>query len=92
MANTATAIILTAGTLTFANEWYQTKKVDWKVPVATLIMAAAFDGLAHLDSGAATMVSIMVLIGAATTKFDGKSIVDTVSENLGSGTTKKAAK
>jgi len=83
MANTATVIVLTAGTMTFANEWYQTKTVNWKVPVATILAAAIFDGLAQLDSKAATLLSVMVLIGAATAKFGGKSVADTVSETFG---------
>jgi hypothetical protein len=79
MAELATGIILTAGTMTFANEWYQTGKVNWRVPVATLIGAAVFDALAHIDSKAAVGLSIIVLMGAATTKFGGKSAVDTIA-------------
>jgi hypothetical protein len=75
----ATAIVLVAGTMTFANEWYQTKQVNWRVPVATLLLAAVFDGISHLDRGIATTISVMVLIGAATTDFNGKSVADTVS-------------
>jgi hypothetical protein len=86
MPNAATVIILTAGTMTFANEWYQTKKIDWKVPLATIIGAAAFDGLAHLDSKTATLLSVIVLLGASTTKFNGYSPYDTISE-LFSGST-----
>jgi cation transport ATPase len=76
---TATVIILTAGTMTFANEWYQTKEVNWKVPIATLLLAAAFDGLSHIDSEVSTMLAVMVLIGAALTEFNGKSAVSTIS-------------
>jgi hypothetical protein len=80
MANTATGIILLAGTITFANEWYQTHEVNWRVPVATVLVAAAFDGLAHIDSHAAVGLSIMVLIGASVTKFNGKSAADTMAQ------------
>lgn len=79
MANVATGIILVAGTMTFTNEWYQTKKVNWRVPVATLLGAAIFDGLAHIDDKAAVGLAIIVLMGAATTKFGGKSAVDTIA-------------
>lgn len=79
MASIATGIILTAGTMTFVNEWYQLKKVNWRVPVATLLGAAIFDGLAHIDEKAAVGLAIIVLMGAATTKFGGKSAVDTIA-------------
>jgi hypothetical protein len=75
----ATGIILIAGTATFTTEWYNTKKVNFKVPVATLLAAAVFDGLAKLDSKAATGLSIMVLLGALTTKWGGKSVVETLA-------------
>jgi glucokinase len=80
VANLATGIILVAGTSTFANEWYQTGKVNWRVPVATLLLAAGFDALAHIDDKAAVGLSIVVLIGAATTRFGGKSTADTLAE------------
>ena len=75
----APSIILTAGTITFANEWYQTKKVDWKVPVATLLAAAIFDGLALVDSKAATSLAVIAFIGAITTSFNGKSAAGTLA-------------
>ena len=83
MANVATGIILVAGTATFANEWYVTKKVNWRVPVATLLLAAAFDGLAHVDDKAAVGLSVIVLLGALTTKFHGKSVADTLAQLFG---------
>jgi len=81
----ATAIILFAGTMTFANEWYQTKQVNWRIPVATLLVAAGFDGLSHLDSGIATMLAVMVLIGAGTTEFNGQSVAGTLAQLFKSG-------
>jgi len=79
VAELATGIILTAGTITFANEWYQTGKPQWKVPVATVLAAAVFDGLSHIDSKAAVGLSIIVLLGAFTTRFNNKSVADTVA-------------
>ena len=80
MTNTGTAIVLLAGTITFGNEWYQTGKVNWKVPGATLLAAAAIDGLSHVDEKAGVGLSIMVLIAAVTVRFSGKSVVDTLAE------------
>jgi hypothetical protein len=91
MASTATGIILIAGTATFTNEWYQTKKVNFKVPIATLFAAAVFDGFAKLDDKAAIGISVIVLLGALTTKFGGKSVVETVSELMSSTTKKQTA-
>lgn len=85
MANTATVIVLTAGTITFVNEWYQTKEVNWRVPVATVLLGAIFDGLARIDSKAATGLSVMVLLGALLTRFNGKSVVDQINTSFGSG-------
>jgi hypothetical protein len=79
VANTATGIILIAGTTTFATEWYNTKKVNFKIPVATLLAAAIFDGFAKLDDKAAIGVSVIVLLGAFTTKWGGKSAAETLA-------------
>lgn len=76
---TATSIILVAGTMTFTNEWYQTKKINWRVPVATLLLGAGFDGLSQLDSKVANMLAVMVLIGAGLTQFNGKSAAGTLA-------------
>lgn len=87
----ATAIVLFAGTMTFANEWYQTKQVNWRIPVATLLLGAAFDGLSHLDRGISTMLAVMVLIGAGTTQFNGQSVAGTLAQLFQSGPLPKGA-
>jgi hypothetical protein len=83
VAATATGIILVAGSITFGNEWYQTGKADFKVAVATMFAAAIFDGLARLDDKAAIGLSVVVLLGAFTTRFGGKSVSDTMVELFG---------
>jgi hypothetical protein len=80
MTDLATGIVLTAGTITFGNEWYQTGKVNFKVAVATLLAAAVFDGLSHIDDKAAVGLSVMVLLGAFTAKFGGKSVAETLAQ------------
>jgi hypothetical protein len=82
----ATGVILVAGTITFSNEWYQTGKVNWRIPVATMLAAAIFDGLAKVDERAALGLSVIALIGAFTTKFNGKSVADTVSGIMSNST------
>jgi glucokinase len=80
---TATGIILIAGTITFANEWYQTKVINWRVPVATTLAALVFDGIAHVNDHAATGLAVMALLVAMLTRFNGKSVADTVTELFG---------
>ena len=75
----ATGIVLTAGTMTFANEWYQTKQLNFRIPVATLLLAAGFDGLSKLDTKISTTLAVIVFIGALTTEFNGKSTASTLA-------------
>jgi PPE-repeat protein len=89
MASTATGLVLIAGTATFATEWYNTGKVNFKVPIATLLAAAVFDGLAKLDDKAAVGLSVLVLLGALTTKWGGRSAVETVAAVFTEQTEKK---
>jgi glucokinase len=79
---TATGIILVAGTITFANEWYQTKNINWRVPLATIFAALIFDGVAHVNDRAATGLAIMVLLGAMVTRFNGKSVAGTLADTF----------
>jgi putative effector of murein hydrolase len=82
VANTAAGIILVAGGITFTNDWYQTHEINWRVPIATVLAAAVFDGLAKLDDKAAVGVAVMVLIGAFVNKVNGKSIADVLAESF----------
>lgn len=79
MAETATVIVLVAGGMTFTNQWYQTRNLDWKVPVATVILAAGVGVISNLDRKAAILLSALIFFGAATTQFDGRSPIDVVS-------------
>jgi hypothetical protein len=78
MAELGTDIILVAGGLTFANEWYQTKVINWRVPIATLILSWAVEGVSRLNSTAGTGIGIAALIVASSTQFNGKSPVQTI--------------
>lgn len=88
MANAAAGIILIAGGITFTNEWYQEHTINWRVPIATVLAAAVFDGLAKLDEKAAVGLSVIVLIGAFVNKVNGKSIADVLNESFSSKATK----
>lgn len=82
MAEIATVIVLSAGSVTFVNQWYWTHNLDWKVPVATVLLAAGIDGLSHLDRKLSVTLSLLILLGALTTEFNGHSAMNTVSSFL----------
>jgi hypothetical protein len=85
MAAPATDVILAAGAVTFTGEWYWNKQLDWKVPLATVILAAAFEGLSNVDRHGATLLSVMVFAGAMSTKFNGHSAFEMVTNLVGGG-------
>lgn len=89
MAAPATIITLVAGTATFSSEWYFSHELDWKVPLATVLLAAGMEGFSSIDRNGATILSLLILAGALTTKFNGHSALDMIT-GLVSGTGKLA--
>ncbi len=81
----APGIILVAGTGTFANEWLQTGKPNWRVVPATLLASWGFAGLDKLSEKASVSLAIMAAIVAVTTKFNGKSVVQEINSALKGG-------
>jgi hypothetical protein len=75
---TGAKLVLLAGTLTFSNEWLQTHQVNWRVPVATVLAAAALSGLGKVSPGGATGLGIMAVIVAAATPLNGKSPIQEI--------------
>jgi hypothetical protein len=73
--SSAPGIVFLAGSLTFANEWYQTDQVNWKVPIATFGAAWLMAGIAEISDKTATGLAIMALIVACSTPFGGKSVL-----------------
>jgi hypothetical protein len=78
-ADTGMKLVLLAGTLTFTNEWVQTKAINWRVPVATVLAAAAVAGVGKVSPGAATSLGVMAVIVAAATPLNGKSPIQEIS-------------
>ena len=72
----STGLILTAGTLTFGNEWIQTGTPNWRIPVATFGAAFLFTGIDSISPKAGTALGVMVLIAAVTVRFNGKSVAE----------------
>lgn len=63
----STGILLTAGAISFGNEWvHNPAHPNWKIPVATLVAAVMFAGLEHVPAGEpfAVGVASIVLVGA----------------------------
>lgn len=82
----APGIILVAGTGTFANEWLQTGKPNWRVIPATLLASWGFTALDKLSPKASVALALMAGIVAVTTTFGGKSIVQELNSVLNGGT------
>jgi hypothetical protein len=78
-ADTGMKLVLLAGTLTFTNEWIQTRGINWRVPVATVLAAAAVAGVGKVSSGGATSLGVMALIVAAATPLNGKSPIQEIA-------------
>jgi hypothetical protein len=72
-------LVLLAGTLTFANEWLQTREVNWRIPVATVLAGAATAGIGQVSPGGAVSLGVMALIVAAVTPLNGRSPVQEIS-------------
>jgi|HubBroStandDraft_1064217.scaffolds.fasta_scaffold1479286_2 hypothetical protein len=87
--DTGMKLVLLAGTLTFSNEWLQTREVNWRIPVATVLAAAATAGLGRVSPGGAASLGVMALIVAAATPLNGKSPIQQIGSVVnGSGTVK----
>lgn len=57
----STGLILTAGTITFGNEWLH-GHLNWKVPVATIGAAVVFAGLEKVSQPAAVGLAVIALV------------------------------
>jgi len=81
--------VLGAGAMTFVTKFYYTQDIDWKIVIATPLIAGGFALLGKLDSNATMILGIMALMTAATTKFNGNSFVSLLTA-LGPGGAPKA--
>lgn len=74
--DTGMKFVLVAGTMSFGNEWFQTKKVNWRIPVATVLAGAATAGIGRVSPGGAASLGVMAIIVASTTSLNGKSPIE----------------
>lgn len=69
----STGIMLAVGTISFGNEWLQTGKPNFRIPVATLFAALFLDGIEHAYPKAAVGLAGIALITVLITPLNGKS-------------------
>jgi hypothetical protein len=72
-------LVILAGTLTFGNEWLQTREVNWRIPVATVLAGAAAAAVGQVSPSGAASLGVMALIVAAVTPLNGRSPVQEFS-------------
>ena len=68
----STGILLTAGAVTFGNEWiHNPTHPNWKIPVATLAISVIFAGVEHIPGAAplAVGVATIALVGCLLGSF-----------------------
>jgi hypothetical protein len=90
--DTGMKLVLFAGTLTFSNEWLQTRELNWRVPVATVLAAAAVAGIGRVSPGGATSLGVMAVIAAAATPLNGKSPIQEIGSVVNSSRAKVKTK
>lgn len=73
----STGIILTAGVISFGNEWIQENKINYRIPVATLGAAFFLAGVERLNEKAGVGLAWMALILAFLTPIKGKAPAQT---------------
>lgn len=74
----STGIVLTATGIGLANEYVQTGKVDFRMGVAGLGVAAIFAGIERISEPGAVGLSVLMLIAVLFTPMRGKSPADTL--------------
>lgn len=68
----STGLLLTAGAVTFGNEWiHNPKHPNWKIPVATLAVAVVFAGIEQIPGAGpfAVGVAAIALVGCLLGSF-----------------------
>lgn len=86
--DTGMKLVLVAGTLTFGNEWIQLHEINWRIPVATVLAAAATGAIGRASPGGAASIGVMALIAAAATPLRGRSPIQELAHVVGAKSTK----
>ena len=81
----STGIVLTAASIAFANEWYQSGTIPWRVAVGGALLTALEAGIEKISEPLALGLGTIMLITVLVTPFHGKSPLQEVS-NVINGT------
>jgi len=79
MATTAPGIVLTATTVSFANEWWGDGTPNFRILMAGGLFSLFAAGIAELDEGAAKGLAYIMLITVLLTPINGHSPVGTLA-------------
>jgi hypothetical protein len=74
----STGIVLTATVISFANDWVQTNKPNFRIAMAGMGVALIFDGIEKLNQRAAVGLSVMMFIAVMLSPMHGKSPAQTL--------------
>lgn len=81
----STGIVLTAGAISFGNDWWHSQTLNFRIPVATLAVALIFSGIDRIEPKAATGLAwIMLITVLFTPPRKGKAPLFTLGE-IGKG-------
>lgn len=88
--DTGVGLVFAAGGMSFGNEWLQTGKLNFRVPIATFVVAIVDGVISDISPKGGIALGVMVFIGALTVPLNGKSPIDEFNSQFAE--TKKAGK
>lgn len=80
----STGIVLTAGAISFGNDWWQSKQPNFRIPVATLAVALIFGGIERINEKAGIGLGVIMLVTVLVTPMHGKAPLQSLGE-IGKG-------
>jgi hypothetical protein len=80
--DTGVGLVLAAGAMTFGNEWLQTGGLNFRVPIATVLLAGLDGALSALSPTAGIAFGAIIFIGALTVPLNGKSPISELNAQL----------
>ena len=90
--DTGVALVLSGGAATFGNEWMQNGELNWRVPIAVMLLAGLDGALSALSPSAGLAFGAIVFTGAIATPLNGKSVIDEFNSQFTGSAVKKKGK
>lgn len=69
----APGIVMTATTISFVNEWYDTGTPNFRIPVAGAIFSLFAAGISDINQQVGTGIAILMFIGVMVTPVRGRN-------------------